>query len=350
MLKRLKQYMICVVMTMVVCGIMNTASAIPFQSISQLIFFGDSLTDSGFNDLWPIIGIPGQPLPFGKAPTFTTYGGYTWSQYIAHDIKGFPLPVYPGPTIPDRITNNAIYPVPGFVSATLHGIDFAAAGSTTNSTGFAETWAPSLHQQVLFYLSTIPPGQSLDPNAVYFVWEGANDFLTLIFGPTIPTQLQLLQTAYQAASNIASDIALLAQHGARRVVVLSLPNFALAPFAVQLPNRAALKDISFTFNSMLNTQLGRVIHAFGTKILYVDVYTLLENVVSATAAGKPYVVAGQSFQFVNYNMPACGAVRSAIYCPPGTPTGYIFADQLHPTDMTHRVLALTVETLLLSWR
>src|SRR5471030_2961574 len=74
----------------VCCSLSNTAEAISFGQISQVYFFGDSLTDSGFNDLW---SFP-TPLPPGKAPTFTTFGGYTWSQYVARDVKGFVLPVY----------------------------------------------------------------------------------------------------------------------------------------------------------------------------------------------------------------------------------------------------------------
>lgn len=361
MLKKLRKLILCstkktvVILTSTIffcCGLLNVTQAINLQTITQIYFFGDSLTDGGFNDLWPTQGIPGQPLPAGKAPTFTTYGGYTWAQYIARDLKGFQLPVYPGPSVPDQITNNSIYPVPNFVSGTLTGINYAAAGSTTNSIGFSETWAPSLHQQVAQYLGSLAPGQRLDPNAVYFIWSGANDFLTLLFSSLFPTEVQLLTTASNAAMNIANEVALLSAQGAKRIVVLSLPNFGLAPFATHLGNPvliANLKTISFTFNSMLNTQLGNVIKRYDTKILYVDVYTLLENVINATKAGNPYVVAGQAFRFINFSDAACSTVVSAIYCPSTAPNGYIFADELHPTDMTHRLLSLQVETLMQAW-
>jgi outer membrane lipase/esterase len=341
----------------ILCGcVINVTHAMNLNTISQVYFFGDSLTDSGFNDLWPTLGIPGAPLPFGKAPTFTTYGGYTWAQYVARDIKGFPLPVYPGPSIPDLITNNSIFPVPRFVSATLHGVDYAAGGSTTNSGGFIETWAPSLHQQVSHYLTTVGPAP-LDPNAVYFIWSGANDFLTALSPPNpIPTQLQLLQIAQATAINIASEVSLLSSRGAKRIVVISLPNLGLAPFASSSGNAslpALLKTLSFTFNSMLNTQLGKIIKQFGTKILFIDVYTLLGNVVDATNAGKPFVIAGQSFSFINAKDPACVILPpsppSAIYCPSTAPTGYVFADTVHPTDMAHRVISLAVETQMQSW-
>ncbi|MHB1949157.1 MAG: SGNH/GDSL hydrolase family protein [Gammaproteobacteria bacterium] len=333
------------------CGLANTAQAIPYSQISQVYFFGDSLTDSGFNDLW---SFP-TPLPTGKAPTFTTFGGYTWAQYVARDIKGFVLPVYPGPNPPDTITNNSIYPVPGFVSGTLRGVDYAAAGSTTNSTGFNETWAPSLLQQVSYYLSTTH--QVADPNAVYFLWSGANNILKLLTSSPLPNQLQLLTAASAAANDIANAVTLLSRSGAKRVVVLALPNIGYTPLinqiaiAQNIPTLpASMQTLCFSFNSMLNTALGYVIAKYGIKVLYVDVYNLLDQVILATKAGRPYSVGGQSFQFVNYTTPACSTVSSAIYCPSTAPNNYVFADVLHPTDMAHRVLSLFVETQIQGWK
>lgn len=332
-------------------GFCSAALAIDLSTISQVIFFGDSLTDSGFNDLWTTQGNPPTvpPLPAGKAPTFTTFGAFTWSQWIAHDIKGFQFPIYPGPVPSDTITNNSIEFVPGFVSSTLHGINYAAAGSTTNSTGFQETWAPSLHQQVIQYLASIPNGQRLDPNAVFFVWSGANDFLVAISGPTFPTQLELLRTANTAAINIGNQVALLSSRGAKRIVVISLPNFGLSPLAINAGPAAqeSLKTISFTFNSMLNTQLGHVVRRYGTKILFVDVYDLLSRVINLSQMGKPYVIGGQSFLFGNVTSPAC--TPSAIYCPPTAPTNFLFADLVHPSGEAHRLISLQVETLMQQW-
>lgn len=345
MLKKLSQLLMragMIATAALSCGLSTTANALSYTQISQVYFFGDSLTDSGFNDLWP-------GLPSGKAPTFTTFGGYTWSQYVARDIKGFVLPIYPGPSPTDTITNNGIETVPSFVSGTLHGINYAAAGSTTNSTGNGETWAPSLVQQVQYYLGT--HNQAADPNALYFVWSGANDLLILLANPA-STQAQLLQAANTASINVANQVATLAARGARRIVVLSLPNIGYTP-ALQAQGAAAMasaKNLTFTYNSMLNIQLGRVIAQYGTKILYVDVYDLLNNVILAAQAGQPYSIAGQTFRFTNFSLPACGASTQAISCPSGTPSGYIFADTIHPTDMAHRVLSLQVETLIQNWQ
>jgi outer membrane lipase/esterase len=353
--KQARAFVILFVSTVILCGLSNNAQAIAFSSISQLYFFGDSLTDSGYNDLW---SFP-TPLPAGKAPTFTTFGGYTYAQYMARDIKGAVLPIYPVvtavtvPNPPDTLTNNSEFPVPGFVSGTLKGTNYAAAGSTTNSTGFNETWAPSLLQQVGFYEAN--NGQRADPNAVYVILSGANDILTTLTSGA-PTELQLLLTAQTAAQNIANAAASLSAAGAKRIVVLALPNLGVTPLITGLALSegiptlpAEIKTVTFAFNSFLNTALGKVIQQYGTSILYEDIYDLLDNIILATAAGQPYVVAGQAFTFANVTTPACSTVSSAIYCPSTAPTNFLFADVLHPSGMAHRVLSLQVETDIANW-
>jgi outer membrane lipase/esterase len=334
-------------------SLISSVQALPFSRINQIYFFGDSLTDCGFYNALPFEA----GFPVGKAPTFTTYGGFTWSQLLAMEIKGFQLPQgYPVPNPPDMITNNTtpLSPVPGPapVIPDLTGICYAAGGSTTDSIGFGFPWAPSLIAQVNNFLSQIG---TIDPADVIFVWSGANDLLTLLSASPLPSQLQLLMAANNATTNIANEVAILSNRGAKRVVVMALPNIGYTPLILDVASSnpslpASVKNLTFTFNSMLNQKLGSVILSHPqTKILLIDVYDLLDNVILATQAGQPYVVAGEPFFFVNYTTPACGAVPSAIFCPPGTPSGYIFADTLHPTGEAHSLLARYVATKILAW-
>ena len=77
-------------------------------------------------------------------------------------------------------------------------------------------------------------------------------------------------------------------------------------------------------------------------------------------AGQPYVVGGESFMFTNYSAPVCGYITPpgpyvvpsyvpAIECANGS-DGYIFADDVHPTDQAHRLLSLSVEQQIMNWR
>jgi outer membrane lipase/esterase len=335
----LKKLISLIASAIMCCCLASTAQAIPFNQIGNIYFFGDSLTDSGFNDLWP-------GLPAGKAPTFTTFGGYIWSQYVARDIKGILLPIYPGPAPADVITNN-ICPTcsPGFYSGTLNGFDYASAGSTTNSIGFQETWAPSLFTQVTNFLNSNPV---IQPNDIFFIWEGANDLLAEL-GPTT-TQLQLLTAANTATDNIVTNVARLSGRGAKRFVIISLPNIGSSPLIASFGSEELVQDIknlSFTFDSMLNQKLGALLAKTNIKVRYINVYKLLDNVILAANAGKPYYVAGQPFLFTNTTTPVCSTL-SAISCPE-TSQGHVFADALHPTDMAHRLISLQVETEILNW-
>jgi outer membrane lipase/esterase len=165
-----------------------------------------------------------------------------------------------------------------------------------------------------------------------------------------------LVTAQTAAQNIAAAASILAASGAKRIVVLALPNLGVTPLVTGLALQLGMptlpgqmQTVTFAFNSMLNQALGQVIAQYGVSVLYEDVYDLLNNIITTTLAGQPYVVAGQSFTFANVTTPACAGVSQAIYCPSTAPTNYLFADTLHPTNMAHRVLSLQVETDIANW-
>ncbi|WP_058535739.1 SGNH/GDSL hydrolase family protein [Legionella saoudiensis] len=329
----------------------HSAQALPFSEISQVYFFGDSLTDSGFNNNYT--ALMGFPM---KAPTFTTLHGYTWSQYVAHDIKGFPLATGPFPTLADKITNNTtpINPVVPYVIPELTGVNYACGGSRTNANpGVDFIWAPSLHQQIQRYLSTTP--KHLDPKAIYFVWSGANDLLAVLDSMPLPTPAQLLKVADTTSTQVVNEVATLAARGAKRIVVMSLPNVGSTPYANDLvletgdPSIPAnIKNYSFLFDSFMNQKLGSVQKRHRTKILYFDTYTALDNLIDNAKLGQPTIINGQSFFFTNYNTPVCGTLP-AIVCDT-TSNGHIFADSVHPTDMAHRALSLEVERRIQMWQ
>lgn len=332
----------------------KTLLAMNFASIHQIYFFGDSLSDSGFNNM---VTIP--MLPINKAPTFTTKDGYTWAQYLAHDVKNIPLPKGPyTPDIADKITNNmtATYPssVPEVVP-TLTGINYACGGSRVYANpGFgAIPWAPSVHQQIQQFLTTT----SIDPHDVFFIWAGANDLLTELAKVPAPSLEELVLTVDSVTSQLVEEVRRLAQNGAQRVVVMSLPNLGSSPFVLKreasMPNLPIeLKNLSFTFDSLLNQKLGALIQQTGVHIVYIDTYSLLDNVIAHAKSGLPYEVGGLSFYFTDWSNPVCVPTPpfpdSALFCQQDSDK-HIFADDLHPTDAVHHILALELENTLQMW-
>ena len=349
----------------------------PLDQIRGVYFFGDSLTDGGFNNnlaAFPFV-FP-MPFPAGKAPTFTTYGGYTWAQLIAHDIIGFPLPSLPYSGNDDITNNTTPTNPPNFVTVipAFTGVNYACGGSTTDSTGFSFFWAPSLTSQIQQFLSN--QGNVLSAEDVYFIWAGSNDLLAAaqVSEPIpagCPTQpldkalaCKLKTKAGLVAKNIAEQVSILKQYGAKRVVVLKLPNLSSTPFmsmeiAPLYPTldpaalAAGVKNLVFFFNAELNKQLGQVDQAFGTGTMYLDTYTFLDEVIQKANAKQGFVIDGQAFYFDNARDQACNATpqpltQSAFFCPPSsqTKTGFVFADGLHPTYEAHTALAAYVKKAL----
>lgn len=334
----------------ILCCVMPIAAhAIPFNSITDVYFFGDSCSDSGFYNRY-------YTNSYGKAPTFTTFGGYTWAQYVARVIKGSILPTdYNGnnpsssPNYIDNMTNN-MTPAGDLaaVEPDLNGFNYAAGGSTTNGDPQFPFYGPSLVTQVQYYLST----KTVDPQAVYFICSGSNDLIGTALSN--PTQLNFLQTADSATTVIANQIALLRAKGAKRFVVLALYNLASTPLVIELGRiyptfPAMVQTATFMFNSMLNQKLGGVIKSTGATVLYFDTYTLLQTIINNTNAGQPFNVAGTSFKFTNTTDKACGDFLS-ISCPPDSQySTNVFADVADVTDLTHQAIALSVEQSILNW-
>lgn len=357
-------------------GLMSVASALDLSKIQHVYFFGDSLTDSGYMDLLAVNEGGQKQLPTHKAPTYTTFGGNIWAQYIIQDIMHNPFPTYPNtPPGSDTITNNkygAGSLAPNIVSGLLTGNDYAAAGSGTDANGnvaFPPMYTPlTLGQQVQGYF-TDHPGQAA-PGTVFFVWSGSNDFLSKILSNNIAA---LANVPNIAPSNIVAQVKILSQAKPMAIVVLDLPNLGSTPLS-QVLNRSTpgvayqMQVLSSQFDSNLAHELGKA-NITSTKVMLFDVYFLLDKLLAelhqTVFRTNPITGNTLSFKFDHGNTEG-GSVLSDIACgvPPPTPTlldfsincpppampngydNYIFADLVHPSGKIHEMLALDVENYL----
>jgi phospholipase/lecithinase/hemolysin len=124
-------------------------------------------------------------------------------------------------------------------------------------------------------------------------------------------------------------------NGARRVIVVAVPDITKTPFGATLPasSVALVQQMTQAFNSSLGNGV-----AAAAGVLWVDGYTT-----SQAIAAKP-----QDYGIANNTGVACdpGATPlgsltcSATTLIPGVNTsGYQFADSVHPTPLGHRVFA-----------
>jgi len=276
--------------------------ALAQSPFSKTVFFGDSLTDTGYYrpvlvQLDPSASIVGR---------FTTNPGWVWSDYLA-----------------DYYGTNAMPNGNG-----QSGDNYAAGGArvgvdNTNPLNPMLPATPSLKTQLNAYLTA--NGGKADANALYTVWGGANDLFAVAAGA--PAQA----TIGAAVADQVGMVATLEGAGAQYVMVPNLPDIGLTPSsraggAVAMAQGTALAK---AYNDALFGGLKQA----GLQVIPVDTFSILQEIVANPG----------SYGFSNVSDMACTSASSLTcsplsYASPGAADAYVFADGVHPTTAAHRIL------------
>jgi outer membrane lipase/esterase len=302
------------------------ATAAPSASAAQfsnVYVFGDSLSDAGYyRPFLASLGLPASVV--ATLGRFTTNPGPVWSELVSTYYG-----VTPGPS-----NANA-----GNIFA--QGGARVALSSTSTPPGGAQR---PVSTQIDEFLAR----GAADPNALYAVWAGGNDFLqnsqALAAGQITSAQLQSYVLA--AATAEIGQIARLRAAGARYILVFGLPDIGAAPSsAAQGPAAVAgATAISAGYNTTLFTGLASA----GLRVIPVDVFSLITEIRQNASA----------YGFTNVTGIACGPFPpittsgNAQFClptnlvAPNASETYLFADGVHPTTATHRIIAQFVESLI----
>jgi phospholipase/lecithinase/hemolysin len=285
-------------------------------AFDKIIVFGDSLSDLGAS---PSAVLSAFKLLGGCAPTF-------------------PCPPY----FEGRISNGpvAIETFHGLAQAQLdpgillHG--FAIGGATTNGDNFAVPGGPGMFQQLHgtsaangFNGYLTQTGGLADPNALYVVWGGANDFFRAIATNTLG-----LPMVGDAVGNLTGYVSSLAAAGARQFLVPNLPDLSLTPAADAVA--ALLGPVD---GPTFLTSLSLLSDAFNTG---------LENAMDAVRLSNPDIAlklfpVDDLVDAVVANPAAFGFSNVTDSCLTPTslcadPSSYLFWDAAHPTAAAHRLL------------
>lgn len=259
------------------------ASAAPFDGI---YVFGDSLSDNG-----NVFALSGQPAPPYYNGRFSN-----------------------GPVAVEDLAARFYVPL----------IDYAFGGATTGALNINPSLGATGMLSQLGMYSAALGGGSADPDALYVVWGGPNDFhdgASLLDPATAPT----------AVGNLGGLISGLAGLGARRFLVPGMPDLGLTPGILAAdtvnPGTSALATLrSMQFNALL---LGMV-HDLDTllpgDIAWFDTFGLMHDVLAHAA----------DFGLTNVTQ-ACIASAACAF-DPAVAGGYFFWDDLHPTAGVHALL------------
>ncbi|MBZ5488951.1 autotransporter domain-containing protein [Halomonas aquamarina] len=288
-------------------GVLFGVGALPFPALAEAtfsdtfedtVFFGDSLTDSGYyraaiEQLLPIA--PGQLDFIGR---FTDNPGPVWAEHVAA-----------------RYGSNA-------APATAGGNNYAAGGArVAASSSSLFGLAPSVSDQLASYLAAT--GGVADSNALYAVWGGANDLFTVSGGDDAASVIG--STAFATAEVVGA----LESAGARHVLLFNVPDLGLTPrFNDDPASSAGATALARQYNETLYTAVA----ASGFDVIPVDTFGLLQEVAAAPG----------DYGFTNVVEPACTQplplCNQATLVAPDAGDTYLFADEIHPTSATHRII------------
>ncbi len=275
------------------------ATAGPF---SNLYVFGDSLSDTG-----NLLGTGNtRPFPFAGPYSGDRFSnGPLWIEHLAQGLGLSPQAaapfIYGGNNYAFAGAQTGIYPalpadqIPG-VLAQVGGI-----------------WAPT---------RTGPT----DPNALYVVVAGGNDMRDArsVFGSNSAADIAGRQAAaVNAFTNLANTLGLLAQLGAKNVLVATLPDLGITPEAALVNAVAASTDASNRFNALVPQLMG-VGASFGLNMNLLDIYGITSAIQANPAA----------YGITDISNPCLGFVFST-----GTSCAQsAFSDILHPTATVHALI------------
>jgi len=281
--------------TLVACLWLGGASAASLAPISQVISFGDSLSDTG--NLFALTGgaIPPEPLYFDGRTT----NGPVWVELLSIDL---------GVTL-----NN-----------------YAFSGARTGSENVNGPF-PGLVQQLDAFTSDLG-GAAADPDALYTVWAGSNNFCQTCFTPGVDDPAEFIE---RGVGETLTAIGQLLAAGAQKILVLNLPDLGLTPRGRTSGIGPALSQATDGWNAAL---------AGGLATLPIPELRTID-----TADFLRQLVADPAGFGLNNVEDACLLVgcNQQTLDPTLDPDGYLFWDEIHPTRVTHAILAdIAYETVL----
>jgi thermolabile hemolysin len=171
---------------------------------------------------------------------------------------------------------------------------------------------------------------------LYVVFGGANDFFNLQSNPAIP------------ANNITSAVSDLADAGARRILVVDLPNLGLTPAFRGTAYQAGMTQLSAGFNAYLSAGLQTIPGALlisgdadklahpgwsdnaGLTIFHFPLNQMFEDMIAHPA----------DYNLTNVVDPVFNGTTLV-----GDPNTYLFWDTVHPTSVPQAALGDAAFTL-----
>ncbi|GAX42851.1 GDSL family lipase [Tolypothrix sp. NIES-4075] len=274
-----------------------------------LYVFGDSLSDTGNTFAATQGQIPVPTVNNSDRPAYISgrfSNGPIWVDYFGSQINQPGLT--PTPFVALLANPNTI---------PQDGVNFALGGAQTGIVssfpGFQDN-IPGVLGQVGLLRQNLP----VDPNALYSVFGGANDYFN---GNT---------NVNQVVQNLTNSIGSLAQGGAKNFLVFNLPNLGDSPFGKRSGFTDQLNQLTQAHNQQLASAISSLrISNPDLNIYSVDINSLF-NTVRATPA---------KFGFKDVTNPCVTGNFQQVTNICDNPDDFLFFDSVHPSSRTHNLIA-----------
>jgi phospholipase/lecithinase/hemolysin len=250
-------------------------------SFSQIIVLGDSLSDNG--NLFAATGYPPPPYWQGRASN-----GPVAVEYLAQSL-GVPLRDF------------------AWYGATT-GVGNYADGGTVDALGTF-----SLPGMMTAFQGALSAGLfPIDPNALYIVWGGPNDFWNVTSGAEATTAIG------KAVANLVTIVGTLQSLGAEQILVPGMPDLGRTPYLLSLgePYSGFFTQISMGFDQTLQASLPP-----GAQ--YFDTFSFVSGILDNPSM----------YGFENITDPC---FTGSSVC--ANPDKYFFFDSVHPTTAGHELV------------
>lgn len=262
-----------------------TAQTAAYGSYSDIVVFGDSLSDSG--NAFLATGAPSAPYYNGQYSN-----GPIWEVTFAQHFGLSSTPALAG------------------------GGNYAIAGAATGDTGTGRA-SPSLLTQQAGYLATHSNHATAD--ALYVIFGGGNDL-----ADALTTANPALVS--QGVANVTQMVGDLYDAGARNILVVNSVDIGLTPrvaaFGSAAQTNASL--LSVAWNNALSASLASYKSAAGLDLDIFDLFSLQHN-----------VMANAADYGISNTTSAC--FNSVTVC--AQPNSYMYWDDFHPTAAVHNLIA-----------
>ena len=345
------------------CGGNEAGDQSPRVQFTQMVNFGDSLSDVGSYDVGIVAAAGGGHYSINGAQA--TGLAYTnWTEFLAATLNitqpcaaetGLnTLPIQPGyAPVPATFHDTGATPCLSYaqggarVTADVgpgNAALFNPADSSTYSNAIGQLTVP-VKTQIANYLAH--NGGTFSSSQIVTVFAGGNDiFINLAeVGAGAITPTAAVQAMGQAGAEEAAYItSLILAKGATHVVVVNLPDVSITPLG--LSQTAQIQGLIKTMTTTFNDQLKAGLTA-SDSLVYVDAFT----------ASEDQAVNMSQYGLTNVTTPACDLTKAAssLICSKATliaavtpspltspatlANTYEYADTVHPTPYGYRLLA-----------